>query len=43
MTLEQLLEISINLLCLRWGWVFLEGTRILSATHFIEIFVMETK
>jgi len=32
---------------LRWGWVFLERTRILSGiqftTHFIEIFVMETK
>ena len=32
---------------LRWGWVFLERMRILSGiqftTHFIEIFVMETK
>jgi len=32
---------------LRWGWVFLERTRILSGiqftTHFIEIFVVETK
>jgi len=32
---------------LRWGWVFLERTRILSriqfTTHFIEIFVVETK
>jgi len=32
---------------LRWGWVFLERTRILSAiqftTHFIRIFVVETK
>jgi len=32
---------------LRWGWVFLERTRILSgiqfATHFIEIFVVKTK
>jgi len=31
----------------RWGWVFLERTRILSeiqfTTHFIEIFVMQTK
>jgi len=32
---------------LRWGWVFLERTRILSGiqftTHFNEIFVVETK
>jgi len=32
---------------LRWGWVFLERTRILSGiqftTHFIELFVVETK
>jgi len=32
---------------LRWGWVFLERTRILSGiqltTHFIEFFVVETK
>jgi len=32
---------------LRWGWVFLERTRILSGirftTHFIECFVLETK
>jgi len=32
---------------LRWGWVFLERTRILSGiqftTYFIEIFVMEMK
>jgi len=32
---------------LRWGWVFLERTRILSGiqftTHFIDFFVMETK
>jgi len=32
---------------LRWGWVFLERTRILSGiqftTHFIEIFIVETK
>jgi len=32
---------------LRWGWIFLERTRILSGiqftTHFIEIFVVETK
>jgi len=32
---------------LRWGWVFLERTRILSGiqftTYFIEIFVVETK
>jgi len=32
---------------LRWGWVFLERTRILGGiqftTHFIEIFVGETK
>jgi len=32
---------------LRWGWVFLERTRILSeikfTTHFIEVFVVETK
>ena len=32
---------------LRWGWVFLERTRILSGfhftTHFIEIFVVQTK
>ena len=32
---------------LRWGWVFLERTRILSGiqftTYFIEIFVLETK
>ena len=32
---------------LRWGWVFLEQTRILSGiqftTHFIEFFVVETK
>jgi len=32
---------------LRWGWVFLEPTRILSGiqftTHFIEIFVLQTK
>ena len=32
---------------LRWGWVFLERTRILSGiqftTHFIEIFVVKTK
>ena len=32
---------------LRWGWVFLQRTRILSGiqftTHFIEIFVVETK
>ena len=32
---------------LRWGWVFLERTRILSGiqftTHFIELFVAETK
>ena len=35
------------LIRLRWGWVFLERTRILSGiqftTYFIEIFVMETK
>jgi len=35
------------LIALRWGWVFLERTRILSGiqfiTYFIEIFVMETK
>jgi len=34
-------------ICLRWGWVFLERTRILSGiqftTHFIEFFVVETK
>jgi len=33
--------------CLRWGWVFLEWTRILSGiqftTHFIDFFVVETK
>ena len=32
---------------LRWGWIFLERTRILSGiqftTHFIEFFVVETK
>jgi len=32
---------------LRWGWVFLERTRILSGiqftTHFIDFFVVETK
>jgi len=32
---------------LRWGWVFLERTQILSGfqftTHFIEILVLETK
>jgi len=32
---------------LRWGWVFLERTRILSGIqftiHFIEFFVVETK
>ena len=32
---------------LRWGWVFLERTRILSGiqftTHIIEFFVVETK
>jgi len=32
---------------LRWGWVFLERTRILSGinftTHFIEIFVVQKK
>jgi len=34
-------------MCLRWGWVFLERTRILSriqfTTHNTEIFVVETK
>jgi len=34
-------------IALRWGWVFLERTRILSGiqftTHFIEFFVVETK
>jgi len=39
----SLLRISI----LRWGWVFLERTRILSGiqftTHVIESFVVETK
>ena len=33
--------------CLRWSWVFLEQTIILSGiqftTHFIESFVVETK
>jgi len=33
--------------CLRWGWVFLERTRILSeiqfTTHFIDFFVVQTK
>jgi len=37
----------IFLLVLRWGWVFLERTRILNGiqftTHFIEIFAVETK
>jgi len=32
---------------LRWGWVFVERTRILSGiqfiTHFIDFFVVETK
>jgi len=36
-----------NYILLRWGWVFLERTRILSGiqftTHFIEFFVVETK
>ena len=36
-----------SILQLRWGWVFLEQTRILSGiqftTHFIEIFVVQTK
>jgi len=36
-----------NLNPLRWGWVFLERTRILSGiqftTHFIDFFVVETK
>ena len=39
--------LSLLIECLRWGWVFLEWTRILNGiqftTYFIEIFVVETK
>jgi hypothetical protein len=38
---------SASIAGLRWGWVFLERTRILSGfqftTYFIEFFVVETK
>ena len=43
------LRIASLMLLLRWGWVFLERTQILSGiqpeftTHFIEFFVVETK
>jgi len=40
-------EIKVDSIDLRWGWIFLEQTRILSViqltTHFIEFFVAETK
>ena len=40
-------SLRISWCILRWGWVFLKQTRILSGiqftTHFIEIFVVETK
>jgi len=40
-------EKLILLLALRWGWVFLERTQVLSGiqftTHFIEFLVVETK
>ena len=43
----EYLEIFIKLLILRWSWVFLERTRILSGiqftTYFIDLFVVETK
>ena len=40
-------EIKVDSIDLRWGWIFLEQTRILSViqltTHFVDFVVVETK